>query len=41
MFHPFNDELGYALAHYFAESETTKGNVDKSVPFQSFDEVHH
>lgn len=29
MFHPFNDELGYALAHYFAESETTKGNVDK------------
>lgn len=29
MFHPFNDELDYALAHYFAESETTKGNVDK------------
>lgn len=29
MFHSFNDELDYALAHYFAESETTKDNVDK------------
>ena len=28
-FYPFNDQLDYALAHYFAESETTKRNVDK------------
>ena len=25
----FYNQLDYALAHYFAESETTKGNVDK------------
>ena len=28
-FYPFNDQLNYALAHYFAESETTKGNINK------------
>ncbi len=28
LFHPFNDQLDYALAYYFAESETTKRNVD-------------
>ncbi len=28
-FYPFNDQLDYCLAHYFAESETTKGNVNK------------
>ena len=28
-FNPFNDQLEYALAHYFAESEKTKGNVNK------------
>ncbi len=28
-FYPFNDQLDYALADYFAESETTKHNVDK------------
>ena len=28
-FHPFIDQLDYALANYFAESETTKGNVDR------------
>ncbi len=28
-FHLFEDQLDYALAHYFAESETTKCNVDK------------
>ena len=28
-FYPFNDQLDYALAHYFAESETTKSNVNK------------
>ena len=28
-FYPFNDQLDYALAHYFAESEMTKGNVNK------------
>ncbi len=28
-FHLFNDQLDYALAHYFAESETTKRNIDK------------
>ena len=29
LFYPFHNQLDYALAHYFAESETTKGNVDK------------
>ncbi len=28
-FHLFNDQLDYVLAHYFAESETIKHNVDK------------
>ena len=28
-FYLFNDKLDYALAHYFAESETTKNNVNK------------
>ena len=28
-FHSFNDQLDYALAHYFAESKTTKGNINK------------
>ncbi len=28
-FYSFNDQLDYGLAHYFAESETTKGNVNK------------
>ena len=28
-FYPFNDQLDYALTHYFAESEMTKGNVNK------------
>lgn len=28
-FYLFNDQLDYALAHYFAESETTKGNLNK------------
>ncbi len=28
-FYPFNDQLDYGLAHYFAESETIKGNVNK------------
>ena len=28
-FYPFNDQLDYTLAHYFAESEITKGNVNK------------
>ncbi len=28
-FYPFNDQLDYSLAHYFAESETTKGNMNK------------
>ena len=27
-FYPFKDQLDYALAYYFAESETTKGNVN-------------
>ena len=30
-FYPFNDQQDYALANYFAESETTKGNVDRFV----------
>ncbi len=28
-FYPFNNQLDYAMAHYFAESETTKCNVNK------------
>lgn len=28
-FHLFNDQHDYALAHYFAKSETTKRNIDK------------
>ncbi len=28
-FYHFNDQLDYGLAHYFTESETTKGNVNK------------
>ena len=29
LFYPFYNQLDYALAHYFAKSETTKGNIDK------------
>ena len=29
LFYPFYNQLDYALAHYFAESKTTKDNVDK------------
>ena len=29
LFYPFHNQLDYALTHYFAESETTKDNVDK------------
>ncbi len=29
LFYPFHDQLDYGLAKYFAESETTKSNVDK------------
>ncbi len=29
LFYPFNDQLDYALATYFIESETTKGNIDR------------
>ena len=29
LFYPFHNRLDYALAHYFAESSTTKDNVDK------------
>ena len=29
LFYLFNDQLEYTLAHYFAESETTKDNVDR------------
>lgn len=29
LFYLFNDQLNYALTYYFAESETTKSNVDK------------
>ncbi len=29
LFHPFNDQLDYALVTYFAEFETTKGNIDR------------
>ncbi len=28
-FYLFNDQLDFGLAHYFVESETTKGNVNK------------
>ena len=28
-FYPFNDQLDYALAHYFVESKTIKSNVNK------------
>ena len=28
-FYLFNDQLDYVLAHYFAKSEITKGNVNK------------
>ena len=28
-FYLFNDQLDYTLAHYFAESKTTKGNLSK------------
>ena len=28
-FYLFNDQIDYALAHYFADSETTKRNADK------------
>ncbi len=29
LFHLFNDRLDYALVTYFAESQTTKSNIDK------------
>lgn len=29
LFYLFNDQLDYALAYYFVDSETKKGNVDK------------
>ena len=28
LFYPFNGQLDYTLAHYFADSETIKCNVD-------------
>ena len=28
-FYPFNDQVDYALAYYFADSRTTKRNIDK------------
>lgn len=28
-FYLFNDQLNYSLAHYFAESKITKGNINK------------
>ncbi len=28
-FYPFNNQLDYGLAHYFTNSETTKGNMNK------------
>ena len=28
-FYPFNAQLDYELAHYFADSETTKCNIDR------------
>ncbi len=28
-FYPFHDKLDYRLSKYFAESETTKNNIDK------------
>ena len=37
-FYPFNHQLNYTLAHYFAESETTKSNLNKflSNPLMTF-----
>lgn len=37
-FYSFKDPLNYALAHYFAKSKTTKGNVNKflSDPVMAF-----
>lgn len=29
IFYPFNNQLDYALAYYFTNSEITKGNIDK------------
>ena len=29
LFYPFHDQLNYELAKYFAESKTTKNNIDK------------
>ncbi len=29
LFYPFHEQLDYGLAKYFAESETTKSNIDK------------
>ena len=29
LFYPFNNQRDYALADYFAKSETTKRNIDK------------
>lgn len=29
LFYPFNDQVNYALAHYFPDSKTTKQNVYK------------
>ena len=28
-FYPFNNQLDYTLAHYFAESDSTKSNINK------------
>ena len=33
LFYPFHNQLDYALAHYFAESEITKGNVNKFLSY--------
>lgn len=29
LFYQFNNQLNYILTHYYAESETTKGNVNR------------
>lgn len=29
VFYPFDNDVDYALAHWFVESKITKGNVDK------------
>lgn len=29
LFYSFHYQLNYTLAHYFAEPDTTKGNIDK------------